>query len=59
MMQEDPETHISIAETAPEPALDAAPQAELEPEPGVDAAAVALPAAVPVQDFSAELDSPL
>ena len=61
MMQEDPETHISIAETAPEPepALDAAPQAELEPEPGMDAAAVPHPAAVPAQDFSAELDSPL
>ena len=61
MMQEDPETHISIAETAPEPepALDAAPQAELELEPGMDAAAVPQPAAVRVQDFSAELDSPL
>lgn len=61
MMQEDPENHTPLAETAtePEPAVDAAPGQEhtLESEAG-DAAAQPV-AATPAQDFSAERDSPL
>lgn len=60
-MQEDPENHTPLAETAtePEPGMDAASGQEhtLESEAG-DAAAQPV-AATPAQDFSAERDSPL